>query len=89
MAAIHIAQKATEIDIVSNRSVISIATAAIYLASQASECEFKKTTKQIKYITGVLEWTISLCYKLMLPRAAELFPDGFRFAIPIELLPPK
>ncbi len=31
--------------------------------------------------------TIRQSYKLMLPRAADLFPDGFKFAVPIEQLP--
>lgn len=36
MAATHIARKAVELDLVPGRSPISVAAAAIYMASQAS-----------------------------------------------------
>jgi transcription initiation factor TFIIB len=67
------------------RSPISVAAAAIYMASQASND--KKTQREIADIAGVADVTIRQSYKLMLPRAAELFPDGFNFATPIENLP--
>ena len=38
-------------------------------------------------ITGVAETTIKQTYKFMLPRVAELFPDDFKFAVPIDSLP--
>lgn len=84
-AATHIARKAVEADIVPGRSPISVAAAAIYMASQASED--KKTQKEIGDIAGVADVTIRQSYKLMYPRAAELFPDDFRFHTPIEQLP--
>lgn len=84
-AASHIARKAVEFDIVAGRSPISVAAAAIYMASQASED--RKQAKEIGDIAGVAEVTIKQSYKLMLSRAAELFPADFKFAIPVEQLP--
>ena len=48
------------------------------MASQASSD--KKSQREIADIAGVADVTIRQSYKLMLPRAAELFPDGFNFA---------
>ncbi|XP_063359109.1 transcription initiation factor IIB-like [Cydia amplana] len=84
-AATHIARKAGELDIVSGRSPISVAAAAIYMASQASED--KRSQKEIGYIAGVADVTIRQSYKLMYPFAAKLFPDDFKFATRIEFLP--
>ncbi len=83
--ATHIAKKAQDLDIVPGRSPISVAAAAIYMASQASDD--KKSQKEIADIAGVADVTIRQSYKLMLPRAAELFPDGFKFATSIDALP--
>merc|ERR1719430_2686748 len=55
-AATYIAKTATDLDIVSGRSPISIAAAAIYMASQASDN--KKTGNEIADIAGVAESTI-------------------------------
>ena len=49
----------------------------------------KRPQKEIADIAGVADVTIRQSYKLMLPRAAELFPEGFKFATPIEELPPN
>ena len=84
-AASHIARKAVELDIVPGRSPISVAAAAIYMASQASDD--KRTQKEIGDIAGVADVTIRQSYKLMYPRAADLFPDDFKFVTPIEQLP--
>uniref|UniRef100_T1J7R1 Transcription initiation factor IIB n=1 Tax=Strigamia maritima TaxID=126957 RepID=T1J7R1_STRMM len=84
-AATHIAKKAVELDVVPGRSPISVAAAAIYMASQASDD--KKSQKEIGDIAGVADVTIRQSYKLMYPRAAELFPDDFKFCTPIEQLP--
>lgn len=84
-AATHIARKAVELDIVPGRSPISVAAAAIYMASQASE--EKKSQKEIGDIAGVADVTIRQSYKLMFPKAAELFPPDFKFFTPIEHLP--
>ena len=86
-AASHIARKAVELDIVPGRSPISVAAAAIYMASQASDEKSKKTQKEIGDIADVADVTIRQTYKLMYPRAAELFPEDFRFTTPIEQLP--
>ena len=84
-AATHIAKKSVDLDIVPGRSPISVAAAAIYMASQASLD--RKTQKEIADIAGVADVTIRQSYKLMLPRAQELFPEGFKFSVPIEQLP--
>lgn len=85
-AATHIARIAVDLDIVPGRSPISVAAAAIYMASQASE--HKKTHKEIGDVAGTADVTIRQSYKLMQPRAWQLFPQGFKFHTPIEQLPP-
>merc|ERR1711881_484527 len=84
-AATCIAKKAVDLDIVPGRSPISVAAAAIYMASQASDD--KRSQKEIADIAGVADVTIRQSYKLMLPRATELFPQDFKFTTPIENLP--
>jgi len=84
-AATRIAKKAVDLDIVPGRSPISVAAAAIYMASQASDD--KRTQREIADIAGVADVTIRQSYKLMLPRAAELFPEDFKFTTPIDHLP--
>ena len=84
-AASHIARKAVELDIVPGKSPISVAAAAIYMASQASND--KRTQKEIGDIAGVADVTIRQSYKLMYPRTADLFPNDFKFVTSIEQLP--
>jgi len=84
-AASGIALKAVDMDIVPGRSPISVAAAAIYMASQATDT--RKTQKEIGDIAGVADVTIRQSYKLMYPHAASLFPTDFKFTIPIEQLP--
>ncbi|XP_028407765.1 transcription initiation factor IIB-like [Dendronephthya gigantea] len=84
-AATHIARKAMDLDLVAGRCPISVAAAAIYLASQASEG--KKSQKEIGDIAGVADVTIRQSYRLMFPKAYELFPTDFKFYTPIEKLP--
>ncbi|XP_074654185.1 transcription initiation factor IIB-like [Tubulanus polymorphus] len=83
--ATFIARKAVDLDLVSGRSPISVAAAAIYMASQASQD--KKSQKDIGDIAGVAEVTIRQSYKLMYPQAHRLFPEDFKFFTPIEQLP--
>merc|ERR1719430_1890812 len=64
-AATGIAKKAVDLDIVPGRSPISVAAAAIYMASQASDD--KRTQREIADIAGVADVTIRQSYKLMLP----------------------
>ncbi|KAK2155436.1 hypothetical protein LSH36_240g00019 [Paralvinella palmiformis] len=85
-AATFIAKKAVDLDLVSGRSPISVAAAAIYMASQASDD--KKSAKDIGDIAGVAEVTIRQSYKQMYPKAHTLFPEDFKFVTPIEQLPP-
>ena len=56
MAAAHIAREAVHLEIVSGRSPISVAAAAIYMASQVSDD--KRTQKEISEIAGVADVTI-------------------------------
>ncbi|CAD6190009.1 unnamed protein product [Caenorhabditis auriculariae] len=84
-AATRIAKRAVDMDLVAGRSPISIAAAAIYLASQASSD--KRTAKDIGDIAGAAEVTIKQTYKLLLPKASELFPEDYRFVTPIDQLP--
>ncbi|KRX62836.1 Transcription initiation factor IIB [Trichinella sp. T9] len=69
-----------------SRSPVSIAAAAIYMASQASL--EKRCAKDIGDVAGVAEVTIRQSYKLMLGSAAKLFPADFKFTTPISELPP-
>jgi len=84
-AATHIARKAVELDLVPGRSPVSVAAAAIYMASQASNDQ--KSQKEIGDIAGVAEVTIKQSYRLMYPRAHDLFPEDFNFAVTIDKLP--
>lgn len=84
-AATYIARKAVELDMVPGRSPISVAAAAIYMASQASAD--KKSQKEIGDIAGVADVTIRQSYKLMIKDAAKLFPADFKFVTPIDQLP--
>ncbi|XP_039238858.1 transcription initiation factor IIB isoform X1 [Pipra filicauda] len=85
MAATHIARKAVELDLVPGRSPISVAAAAIYMASQASS--EKRTQKEIGDIAGVADVTIRQSYRLIYPRAPDLFPADFKFDTPVDKLP--
>ncbi|EFX81075.1 hypothetical protein DAPPUDRAFT_50412 [Daphnia pulex] len=77
--SLHIGLKAVELDVVPGRSPLSVAAAAIYMASLASEK--KLTKKAIGDITGVADVTIRQLHELMYPRAAELFPPEFNLII--------
>ncbi|ODN02166.1 Transcription initiation factor IIB [Orchesella cincta] len=84
-AATAIARTAVDLDIVPGRSPLSVAAAAIYMASQASEV--KRSQKEIGDVAGVADVTIRQVYRLMYPRAVELFPKDFVFFTPINELP--
>ncbi len=75
LIATEIGRKAVELDIVPGRSPISVAAAAIFMASHASDKQLTK--KELSVGTGVADVTIRTVYKLMHPRAAELFPENF------------
>ncbi|KAI6221556.1 Glycosyl transferase and Zinc finger and Transcription factor TFIIB domain containing protein [Aphelenchoides besseyi] len=84
-AATRIARTAVELDLVAGQSPISIAAAAIYMASQASKD--KRSAKEIGKIAGAAEVTVRQTYKLLFPRAGELFPPDFKFDTPVDQLP--
>lgn len=83
-AASYIARKAVDLDVVPGRSPISVAAAAIFMASQLSDD--KKQAKEIGDIAGVAEVTIKQSYKLMLPHAAKLLAD-IQLPYPVSTLP--
>ena len=85
MAATHKARKAVELDLVPGRSPVSVAAAAIYMASQASA--EKRTQKEIGDIAGVADVTIRQSDRLIYPRAPDLFPTDFKFDTPVDKLP--
>uniref|UniRef100_UPI00358EE73E transcription initiation factor IIB n=1 Tax=Myxine glutinosa TaxID=7769 RepID=UPI00358EE73E len=85
IAATHIARCAVDLDLVPGRSPISVAAAAIYMASQASAD--KRTQKEIGDIAGVADVTIRQSYRLLYFKAAELFPPDFKFDTPVDKLP--
>ncbi|XP_049288750.1 transcription initiation factor IIB-like isoform X1 [Anopheles funestus] len=84
-SATEIAQTAFQLDLVSGLSPISVAAAAIYMASQVSETVI--SGKEIAEIAGVADITIRKAYRLMLPFAEELFPKNSIFYRNISLLP--
>lgn len=84
-AATYIARQAVNLDLVSGRSPISVAAAAIYMASQASAD--KRSAKEISDIAGVADVTIRQAYRLMYPKASKLFPEDFKFTTQVEQLP--
>lgn len=44
---------------------------------------------EIGEIAGAAEVTVKQTYKLLYPRAAELFPEDFKFTTRVESLPPS
>ena len=47
----------------------------------------KRSQKEIGDVAGVADVTIRQSYKLMYPKAEELFPKDFQFFTPIDQLP--
>jgi len=84
-AATCIARKAVDLDIVPGRSPISIAAAAIFMASNATDD--KRSYQEISDIVGAAASTIRQAYRIILPRAVELFPEGQEWAKAIKNLP--
>ena len=75
MAATYIARKAVELDLVPGRSPISVAAAAIYMASQASA--EKKTQKGTKKESLYYKTRISFAFKISKP--AQRILTGLSF----------
>jgi len=84
-AATSIAKKSNDLELAEGRSPVSVAAASIYMATQASHDA--RGHAEIAAIAGVAETTLKQCYKLMLPRAAKLFPANFSFVTPVDQLP--
>ncbi|XP_065191189.1 transcription initiation factor IIB-like [Sycon ciliatum] len=85
-AASHIATEANRLDLCPGKVYTSVAAAAIYMASQASET--KKTQKEVGDVVGVADVTIRAAYRSMYPRRVELFPQGVEFTTAPQNLPP-
>ncbi|CAF0837580.1 unnamed protein product [Didymodactylos carnosus] len=77
--AIFIAEKAKEICDVQSRNPTSIAAASIFMAAVAGG--ERKTMKDVQEATGVVDTTIRQIYKIILPKATELFPNDFIFKV--------
>ncbi|CAF1031934.1 unnamed protein product [Adineta steineri] len=75
--AVHIAERAKEICDIQSRAPDSIAGASIYMACAA--IGEQKRMENIQTIVGVTENTIRQIYKIMLPKASQLFPTDFQF----------
>ncbi|CAF1097982.1 unnamed protein product [Adineta steineri] len=75
--AVHIAERAKEICDIQSRAPDSIAGASIYMACAA--IGEQKRMENIQTIVGVTENTIRQIYKIMLPKASQLFPADFQF----------
>ena len=73
----NIIRKAVEVDTLTTHrhSPGAVAATAVFMAARASDKQFAKN--EICNATGVADGTIRTVYKLMRPRAAELFPDSF------------
>jgi transcription initiation factor TFIIB len=86
-AATHIAKKAVDLDIVPGRSPISVAAAAIYMASQASDD--KRTQREIADIAGkvTLKGTVSRDFLLLvsLTPVANLPPVSLTTVVHLDL----
>lgn len=95
-AAIHIAERAKEVCDIQSRAPDSIAGAAIYMAcAAAGERKQMKgaffsskiesisfvSFSDVQHVAGVMESTIRQIYKIMLPKATELFPAEFPFKV--------
>ncbi|KAF2353053.1 Transcription factor TFIIB cyclin-like domain [Trinorchestia longiramus] len=83
-AAECIANEATRMDLVSRRSPVSVATGAIFMASQASGVP--RSALEISKATGVSEATVLGVYRSIYPYARVLFPPNFKFRKSIENL---
>ena len=84
-AASHIAKTAVDMDLAPGRVYLSVAAAAIYMASQASDV--KKTQKEVGDVVGVADSTIRQSYRLLYPEREKLFPADFVFSTPLDSLP--
>ncbi|KAL3308590.1 Transcription initiation factor IIB [Cichlidogyrus casuarinus] len=95
----NIARQALNLNLVSGRSPVSVAAAAIYLASyvlgfkkdKKGECSLSWLPKcksvDIGEVTGCAEATITLTYREMHVRAADLIPPNIRCTVKLENLP--
>ena len=64
-------------EVAPGRSPISIAAASIFFACSLSK-DKKKSFKEIADVVGVCKSTIEQSYKIMVPRAYELFPKDIQ-----------
>ncbi|KAM7541611.1 hypothetical protein Aperf_G00000040252 [Anoplocephala perfoliata] len=84
--ASDVARRALNLNLVSGRSPVSVAAAAIYMAALA--LGRRKEKKEIGDAAGCAEATITCTYRAMLPRVTELFPDDVRLSVHPEKFPP-
>lgn len=72
----HIADKANHLNLVTGKSPISLAAAAIYMAVALNDNS--KTAKDIADVSGVAENTIKQTFKAMQPRMNDLIPSDYK-----------
>lgn len=85
-ASVHITKRALENPcFISLGNPVSLAAAAIYLASLVSS--ERKSAMEISEATGVSVIAIRRVYRVLLPKAVDLFPVDFPFQIPVQMLP--
>uniref|UniRef100_T1IHR0 Cyclin-like domain-containing protein n=1 Tax=Strigamia maritima TaxID=126957 RepID=T1IHR0_STRMM len=80
--ATNIAERAFELGVVSSRSPISVAAAAIYFVSQVSNDV--RSRKKVAEVTGVHEQAIEQSFRRMycrLDEFSEVFPQNFQFCV--------
>ena len=75
----QIAEKANTLNLVSGKSPLSLAAAAIFMAVTINN--INKTAKDVADVSGVAENTIKQTYKAMHPRMKELVPEDFKLNV--------
>lgn len=78
----YIASTTEDQDIAPGKSPLSVAAAAIYMASHASG--FQLPQQQIAFVSGVGVNTLSQCYRLMRPKLIYCFQpksDSFKLSL--------
>lgn len=80
-AAVHLAQKCSELGCTAGKSPISVASAGIFLVSHLFP-NTKKTPKDVSFVSGVSEGTIRGTYRDLLSFKLELIPKELHGALP-------
>eukprot|EP01135_Chromosphaera_perkinsii_P010475 Nk52_evm1s2137 gene=Nk52_evmTU1s2137 len=84
----YIMERAKTLDLSGGKSPLSIAGTALYMASQITGAQNKRSLKEVGAIVGVSETTIRLAYKGLYPQRDKLFTPEFMKQHKITELPP-